>query len=466
MTISLSHTSGRLFAVVLLTVLLAWTGPSAALRPDPNLSPAGLDDYEDDESAYEDDGSDDDAEYEDEADGSDDEADDQDAQDADEADGESVEESDDPGHTVADDDDGIEYIDDYEDDSWATQWLDDDSDDAIPFDDENYDDDVVWEIVETAGDEDDNETGEDRVGAGPMLSVRPGKRHPPSGGTPRRPRNPDDDKDVVYSFGGKPVSALKAPWQAQILYPAAPKRDASDTRQPWQRQHYCGGVLIAPEWVLTAAHCINQDMVDLGFKVRLGTTDISRADGITYRIDRIVRHSQYNPDNNDVSKPPNMYANDIALIRIAPDTGAPAADPARISPIAINRQPLGRTALLSAFGWGVTGTGSANANNAALLRVDLQLMDTPVCQKREGYGPQKITGTVFCAAHPTQSTCRGDSGGPVIRTHGPTTLVGIVSWGKKKCAGDGQPGVYTRIDRYADWIEQAMKVPTGKNSLP
>jgi secreted trypsin-like serine protease len=54
----------------------------------------------------------------------------------------------------------------------------------------------------------------------------------------------------------------------------------------------------------------------------------------------------------------------------------------------------------------------------------------------------------------------------VILTNGTPLLVGIVSWGKKACAGDGRPGVYTRIDRYAQWIDQAMKLPPGKNRLP
>ena len=71
------------------------------------------------------------------------------------------------------------------------------------------------------------------------------------------------------------------------------------------------------------AHCIDQQEVDLGFKVRLGAQDISRGDGVLYRIDHIVRHSQYNAASNDVNHPPNMYANDIALVHIVPD-GKPA----------------------------------------------------------------------------------------------------------------------------------------------
>ena len=54
----------------------------------------------------------------------------------------------------------------------------------------------------------------------------------------------------------------------------------------------------------------------------------------------------------------------------------------------------------------------------------------------------------------------------MVLTNGPPVLVGVVSWGKQTCAGDGRPGVYTRIDQYIAWIEQAMKLPPDKNALP
>ena len=127
--------------------------------------------------------------------------------------------------------------------------------------------------------------------------------------------------------------------------------------------------------------------------------------------------------------------------------------------------PLKSGTQVTASGWGKTKPVEAHAPNAILLKVDLQLMDVETCQRQRNYGPERISDKVICAAFKGRSTCRGDSGGPLTLTN-ESRLIGVVSWGKKECNGDGQPGVYTSVVAYADWIKRAMALDLSQNSLP
>jgi hypothetical protein len=363
-------------------------------------------------------------------------------------------------------------IEDFDDD-WAPIVAEDESDDAIPDDEELNPTDEEWYLVGFEDDGDNMEEAED-FDAGdleyqadmPVIRrPRPGARPP---ATPARPANPDQGEDVPYSTGGKPVSARGVPWQAQIYYPRQATQWAEKIRSGtplWQLQHYCGGALIADDWVLTAAHCIDEEMVKAGYRVRLGATDISKGEGMDFKIDRIVRHSQYGQKTLP-APPPNMYANDIALIHIVDDRKLGRRDPAVIRPIPLFDGKVAAGAEVTGTGWGKTEAVDGHAPSAMLMKVDLRAMDNATCRSRPAYGPDRIGSKVICASHPRRSTCQGDSGGALTFTNGAPKVVGIVSWGKKRCTGDGQPGVYTRVEDFLGWIRQAMQLDPSRNALP
>lgn len=339
------------------------------------------------------------------------------------------------------------------------------ADDAIPTDTTADPTRQEWEVVAV---EDDGDDVEDVPEA-----AHDGLREPADIPTVRRParkktHSEPGKQDFARSTGGKPVPDKGVPWQAQIYGPFAMERFDAKKRAGkalWEMQHYCGGSLIDHDWVLTAAHCIDEDMVKAGYRVRLGAEDISRDNGMTFKIDRIVRHANY--EEKERPEMPNMYFNDIALVHIVDDDAPRKRDPTQIREIPLYKgQPPGTGVEVTGTGWGKTEAVDGIVPSAVMMKVDLQVVGQVQCRDLPGYGPTKIHPRVLCAGNPKRSTCQGDSGGPVVLTNGVPTLVGIISWGKKRCTGDSQPAVFTGVYAYLDWIQAAMKLNPKQHSLP
>ncbi|KNC33550.1 Serine proteinase stubble [Lucilia cuprina] len=238
--------------------------------------------------------------------------------------------------------------------------------------------------------------------------------------------------------------------------------NAAFGRWPWQislRQwrtstylHKCGAALLNENWAITAAHCVD-NVPPSDLLLRLGEYDLAEEEEPygyqERRVQIVASHPQFDP---------RTFEYDLALLRFY----EPVVFQPNIIPVCVPENDedfIGQTAFVT--GWGRLYEDGPLPS--VLQEVAVPVINNTICEsmyRAAGY-IEHIPHIFICAGWKKggYDSCEGDSGGPMVlqrESDKRFQLGGVISWGIG-CAEANQPGVYTRISEFRDWINQILQ---------
>lgn len=273
-------------------------------------------------------------------------------------------------------------------------------------------------------------SGAPHVVAAPHGQVRPGG---PSGG-----------RAVTAGavVGGHPVDAAAHPWVVAL---ASPERFGKE-----RSGQFCGGALVAPRTVVTAAHCMGREVLGESagevrdLRVISGRSDLESSAGREVAVSGVRVDPGYDAETN---------VRDIAVLTLAETL--PSSSTVPVAGAQEGAYEPGTRARV--FGWGDTSGGGRYASG--LHAADVDLLADGDCEEAYPESEAAVFGGRFqresmvCAGSAAggRDACQGDSGGPLVAEG---RVVGLVSWGAG-CGEEGRPGVYARVSAAAGVIRDS-----------